>query len=130
MSDDQPTGRWFIDLKWLEKNNRSFLVLARGALCSQCREQMEEKKEKMAAADLLARIKDCCSQSPEFITERSPIMESVFRLFLANGNQPLELEEMGKQLAERRGGAPQAVSVAVLARLLGNERFYGLRQVA
>jgi len=130
MSDDQPTGRWFIDLKWLEKNNRSFLVLARGALCSQCREQMEEKKEKMAAADLLARIKDCCSQSPEFITERSPIMESVFRLFLANGNQPLELEEMGKQLAERRGGAPHVPSMAVLARLLGNERFYGLRQVA
>jgi hypothetical protein len=132
MSDEQqqPPERWFIDFKWLEKNNRSFLVLARGALCPQCREQMEEKKEKLAADELLAHIQDCCSQSPEFITESSPLLESVFRLFLANGNQPLELEEMSKQLAKRRGGAPKVVSVAVLARLLGNERFYGLRQVA
>ncbi|HEY54791.1 MAG TPA: hypothetical protein G4N91_00720 [Dehalococcoidia bacterium] len=130
MSDDQPTGRWFIDLKWLEKNNRSFLVLAQGALCSQCREQMEENKKEMAAADLLANIRDCCSKVPEFITDRSPVLESVFRLFLANGNQPLELEGLSKQLAERRGGAPHAASAAVLSRLLGNERFYGLRQVA
>ncbi len=130
MSDDQPTGRWFIDLKWLEKNSRSFSVLAQGALCPKCREQIEEKKEAMAAADLLAHIKECCSLAPEFITERSPVLESVFRLFLANGNQPLALDEMSKQLAERRGGAPHAASVAILSRLLGNERFYGLRQVA
>jgi len=37
---------------------------------------------------------------------------------------------LGKQLGERWGGAPQRTSVEVLSRLLGNERYYGLRQVA
>ncbi|GAI17594.1 unnamed protein product, partial [marine sediment metagenome] len=37
MTNDQPVGRWFIDLDWLEQNNRSFLVLAQGCLCPKCR---------------------------------------------------------------------------------------------
>ncbi len=130
MSGDQPLERWFIDLDWLEQNSRSFFVLAKGALCPQCLKQLEGSKEEMAAADLIATIRDCCSQVPEFITDRSPVLESVFRLFLANGNQPLALEDLSKQLAERRSGLPRAALVRVLARLLVNERYYGLRQVA
>jgi hypothetical protein len=129
MTDDQAAQRWFIDLDWLEQNNRSFFALAQGCLCPKCRERLEEGKGEISAADLMANIKDCCSQTPGFITDRLPILESVFRLFLANGNQPLDLEKLGRQLAERRGGIPQRTSVEVLSRLLGNERYYGLRQV-
>ena len=129
MTNDQPVGRWFIDLNWLEQNNRSFLALAQGCLCPKCRERLEVSKGEISAADLLATIKDCCSKTPGFVTDRSPILESVFRLFLANGNQPLDLKELGKHLTERRGGAPQRTSVEILSRLLGNERYYGLRQV-
>jgi hypothetical protein len=129
MTNDQPAGRWFIDLAWLEQNNRSFLALAQGCLCPKCGERLEKGKKQFSAADLLATIKDCCSKTPGFVTERSPILESVFRLFLANGNHPLDLEELGKQLAERRGGDTQRTSVEVLSRLLGNERYYGLRPV-
>ncbi|MCK4368783.1 MAG: hypothetical protein KAV68_03860 [Dehalococcoidales bacterium] len=129
MTNDQPVGRWFIDLDWLEQNNRSFLVLARGCLCPKCRERLGEGKGEISAADLLANIRDCCSQTPGFITDRLPILESVFRLFLANGNQPLDLEELGEQLSEWRGDT-RRTSVEVLSRLLKNERYYGLRQVA
>jgi len=129
MTNDQPVGRWFIDLAWLEQNNRSFFALAQGCLCPKCRERLEEGKKQFSPADLISNIKDCCSQTPGFITDRSPILESVFRLFLANGNQPLDLEELGRQLAERRGGDTQRTSVEVLSRLLGNERYYGLRLV-
>jgi hypothetical protein len=130
MADEQSDKRWFIDLNWLEQNERSFLVLAKGCLCPQCRERLEGEGEEVSAADLLANIRDCCSKAPGFITEKSPILESVFRLFLANGNQPLDLKELGKQLVERQGGSPRRTSAAVLSRLLGNERHYGLRQVA
>ena len=129
MASDQPAGRWFIDLDWLEQNNRSFLALARGCLCSKCTKRLKEGKGEISAADLLSKIKDCCSKTPGFVTDRSPILESVFRLFLANGNQPLSLEGLSKQLAERRGGDTQRTSVGVLSRLLRNERYYGLRQV-
>ncbi len=130
MSNDQPVGRWFIDLDWLEQNNRSFLALAQGSLCLKCRERLEGGKEEISAADLMANIEDCCSKVPGFITDKLPVLESLFRLFLANGNQPLDLEEIGKQLVERRDDDTQRTSVEVLSRLLGNERYYGLRQVA
>jgi hypothetical protein len=129
MTDVQPGPRWFIDLDWLEQNNRSFLVLAQGCLCSRCLERLGESREKISAADLISNIRDCCSQTPEFITDRLPVLESIFRLFLANGNQPLDLEELVKQLSEWRGDS-RRTPAEVLSRLLRNERYYGLRQVA
>ena len=80
-------------------------------------------------ADLLATIKDCCSKAPEFITYRLPILEGVFRLLLANGNQPLDVEELGKQLRERLDGDAYRTSPEILSRLLGHDQYYGLRQV-
>lgn len=129
MGDGQPAERWFIDLEWLEQHNRSFLVLATGCLCPDCRERLEGSKEPISAADLLAHIRDCCSQTPGFITEKSPISESVFRLFLANGNQPLALAKLASQLGERRGDAPQRTPAEFLSRLLESDHYYGLRQV-
>jgi hypothetical protein len=129
MTNEQPAGRWFIDLDWLEQNNRSFLALAQGCLCPKCAERLKKGKKQFSPAELLSNITDCCSKTPGFVADRSPILESIFRLFLANGNQPLDLEELSKHLAERRGGDTQRTSVAVLSRLLRNERYYGLRQV-
>jgi len=129
MADDKTAARWFIDLDWLEQNNYSFLALAQGCLCPRCLERLEGGKKRFSPADLLTKIKDCCSKTPAFFIDRPPILERVFRIFLANGNQPLGLEELARQLAERRGGAPHHTSTGVLSRLLGNERYYGLRQV-
>ena len=129
MNGDQPARRWFIDLDWLEHNHRSFLVLAKGCLCPKCRERLEGGEKEISAADLLSTIKDCCSKTPEFITDRSPVLESIFRLLLANGNQPLDLERLGKKLAEGRGDS-RRTSAEVLSRLLESDQYYGLRQVA
>ena len=128
MSNDQPTQHWFIDLDWLEQHHRSFLVLAQDCLCPECRQRLEESEEKVSAAGLMSSIKDCCSKPPGFITERSPVLGSIFRLLLANGNQPLDLEELVDKLAERRGD--HHTSPEVLPRLLESDHYYGLRQVA
>jgi len=128
MSNDQPTQRWFIDLAWFDQHNHSFWALAEGYLCPKCRERLEGGRGEILAADLLSSIKDCCAKIPGFVTAKSPILDSIFRLFLANGNQPLDLEELSKQLAEWRGGTYRA-SPQILPRLLGNDHYYGLRQV-
>jgi len=129
MADDPTPAGWFIDLDWLEQNNRSFLALARGCLCPKCRQRLEKAKQPFSPADLIANIRDCCSKNPEFFIGRLPVLESVFRIFLANGNRPLSLEELSRRLAERRVGAPQRTSPEVLSQLLRNERYYGLRRV-
>ncbi len=129
ISPDQVRLCWFIDLDWYQPNNRSFFSLARGCLCPKCRRRLKVEEGEIAAADLLTAIKDCCSKKPGFIPRELPILESIFRFFLANGNQPLDLEELGKQLSKWRGGDTYRTSVEVLSRLLSSDRYYGLRPV-
>jgi len=129
VTGDRVRSRWSIDLDWYQLNSRSFLTLARGCLCPECRQRLEVEEGEITAADLMATIRDCCSKRPGFITSELPIMESVFRFFLANGNQPLDLVELGTQLREWRGGDSYRTSVEVLWRLLESDRYYGLRPV-
>ena len=124
---EQPLPRWFIDFDWFPRNDRSFSVIARGCLCSDCRQRQAEESGEMAAADLMATIKDCCSQQPGFITSELPVLASLFRLVLANGNQPLDPAELSQRLNEWRRGYP--IAPETLNRLLENDRCYGLSQV-
>ncbi len=130
ISTDQVRQRWFIDLDWYQLNNRSFLTLAGKCLCPKCHQQLEVEEREIATADLLIIIENCCCKKSGFITGELPVLESIFRLFLANGNQPLDLEELGRQLSERRGGSPYRNSVKILSRLLESDQYYGLREVA
>lgn len=128
IAPEQTQSRWFIDLVWYEQNNRSFFDLAHQSLCTKCTEKLGKKKKKATQNDVLVAIKDCCSQSPEYITSKMPLLESIFRIILANGNQPMDIEEIGKQLTERRGEV-YSVSTQILTRILSNDRWYGFKQV-
>ena len=127
LGTEQVGRHWFIDLDWYEQNNRSFFTLAQGCLCPRCRERLKEGKT--SPADLVLNIRDCCSNLPGFIGGELTILESIFRLFLANGNEPLDLAELSSQLNEWLGGDGYRTSVEVLSRLLRDERYYGIRQV-
>jgi len=126
---NQTRPLWFIDLDWYPQNNRSFYNLVQGRLCPKCRQRLKAEGGEVAASDLLATIQDCCSGEEGFITGELPILESIFRLFLANGNQPLELEEMSEQLYKWRGGDTYRTSIEMLSRLLQSDKYYGLRQI-
>ena len=125
---EQVKSRWFIDLDWYQQSNRSFSALAQHCLCPKCQERLKEGE--ISPADLLTAIKDCCSQTPDFITDNLPILECIFRLFLANGNQPLDLEELGEQLRKWRGEGVYPTSPEVLSRILESDQYYGLRQTS
>ncbi len=126
---DQPEPRWFIDLDWFQQNNRSLFALVQSHLCPKCRDRLKGGKGEVPLADLVSAIRDCCSRTPGFITHQLPILESIFRLFLANGNQPLDLEELGRQLSKWRSGDTYCTSVEILPRLLESDQYYGLSQV-
>jgi hypothetical protein len=120
---------WAIDLDWLKANNRSLTALAGGALCSKCRKKLKIDMGEVKPAELLKSLKSCCGKSPDFITPTLPLQESTFRAFLANGNEPMTLDALGKQLSERRGVDAYRTSSAILSRLLAHDQHYGLRQV-
>ena len=129
VSTEEASSRWFLDLDWYQQNNRSLLALTQHCLCHKCRERLGGSERQVSIPDLLSTIRDCCSQDPEFVTSRLPILENVFRLILANCNQPLDLEELSNQLRERLGGDTYRTSPEMLSRLLSNDYYYGLRQV-
>ena len=126
ITTEQVRPDWFIDLDWFQQNNRSFSALAQSCLCPKCWQRLTGE---ISAADLVTTIKDCCSKTPGFITGKLPILESIFRLLLASGNQPHDLEELGRQLSDWRGGDTYRTSAEILSRLLISDRYYGLRQV-
>ena len=129
ISVEQEEPRWAIDPGWFEANNRSLLALVRTSLCSKCRKRLDSGGKWGPLDDLMTAVKECCSNEPDYITGELPIMESVFRLFLANGNQALDLIELGRQLSERRGVDTYRTSVEILSRLLKYDKYYGIRQV-
>jgi len=126
---EQEEPRWAIDPDWFEANNRSMLPLVRSSLCSKCRKRLDSKGKWGSLDDLMTAVRECCSDEPDYITGELPIMESVFRLFLANGNQALDLIELGRQLSERRGVDTYRTSVEILSRLLKYDQYYGIRPV-
>ena len=126
-NNEQTGTRWVIDMEWYEKNHRSFYELAHNGLCPKCVEKLGKKKKKTTESDLLAAIKDCCGQTPDYVTGRMPIMESVFRIILANGNEPLSVSEISKQLNQRRGGEAYVTDPALLTRVLSNDKWYGFK---
>ena len=129
INTDQVRSRWFIDFDWYQQSNRSLLALAEDYLCPTCRERLKSGGAEISAKALLSTIRDCCSKTPGFITNRLPILESVFRLFLASGNQPPDLEELGRKLSELLEGDTYRTSTEILYRLLKRDRYYGLQQV-
>ncbi len=123
----QTKSHWFIDLDWYQQSNRSFLALAQHCLCPKCKKRLT--KGDISPEDLVSAIEDCCSQTEGFISGGLPVMEGIFRLFLANGNQPLDLEELGEKLRKLRGEGVYPTSPAVLSRILESDCYYGLRPV-
>ena len=126
---EPPPARWAISLDWFEKNNRSATLLISEHLCSKCSEKYGPGKKGYSPEELISTIQNCCSNTPEFISHRLPIMESVFRLFLGNGNQAMVLEEVGQQLNQLRGGDSYRTSPEALLRLLKSDQYYGLQEI-
>jgi hypothetical protein len=125
----QDETRWVIDMDWLKTTGRSFSVLARDTLCLKCRKKLKADIIEVKSADLLKSIQNCCSRSPDFISTSLPFQESIFRVFLANGNKPLTLLELGEQLNKRRGVDTYRTSPAILFRLIKNDQYYGIKSI-
>jgi hypothetical protein len=120
--------RWSIALDWFSLNHRSASVLVKDYLCPDCARRLSTKKEPALKA-LCASIESCCSQTPDFINNKLPILESAFRLFLRNGNQPMTLKELSSELGQIRFEDGYRTSPEALLRILKNDRFYGLQAI-
>jgi hypothetical protein len=146
----EDTPRYEIDPSWFDENGLSFHEIVRARICDACRAKMgSEVEERVAVFDKEAGrpkfelrrtaygsepmrvIREHCGRAKNYINRDMPTLEAIFRIFLANGNQPMPLQHVREQLAEWcPGGGCQwlLLPLETLDRLVKNDRFYGLRQ--
>lgn len=143
-SESNNKPRYYVDLDWHQRKQRSFRALIESRLCSACQARLGTEVEERVStvkgkggvkqevrsvpfpANPVSQIRDCCSKSKDFIRPNMPLQEAIFRVMLANGNQPLDAEEICQQL-EWMGYGERArfISPSSIQRMLEADDFYG-----
>ncbi|MGE5618168.1 MAG: hypothetical protein ACM3US_02795 [Sphingomonadaceae bacterium] len=142
--------RYFIDPQWYEDKGMVFSAVAQSRLCYSCAAKLGtfveerypvidpktkrvtfENRRVPFASNPLPIIRDCCSRARDYITAETPLLEAVFRVFLANGNQPMSIAAVREHLlaylpemAALRSDYP----VELLERLVRADTSYGFRE--
>lgn len=152
ITPEESTTEYVIDVPWFAEHYYSFDEVVQSRMCESCRGRLDEeieerftvldKKSGRASFEIkrtqygsnpVRVIHDCCSKKRDYITPDMPTLEAVFRVFLANSNQPLTLGQVREQLAEWcPGGGCQWILLPVeqLERLVQHDRYYGIRAAA
>jgi hypothetical protein len=140
---------YHIDPSWFEENHLSFEDVASARMCDACRAKVGQEVEERApvfdkatgrmrfevrrttyGSDPLKCVREHCGRAKNYIHRDMPTLEAIFRIFLANGNQPMTLEQVREQLAEWcPGGGCQwlLLPIETVERLVQNDSHYGLR---
>ena len=135
MTEEQTTDlteeiRWAISSEWLAQNSRSEAAIIKDYLCADCAKKLYEKKAAPTLKMLQSSIQSCCSKDLDFFHEKLPIAESIFRVFLRNGNKPLNAKDISAELGKLRPGDNVYRSLPeILLNVLKNDCFYGLQQI-
>ena len=124
--------RFHIDFDWWRQHDRDWRVYLRNFLCPEHQqafadldvsEQIDWVDPETAEVQLVDGLQNIlithCAKQRSFITQHTTLVDSVFRIFLSNGNMPLTPEE----LADELGRDP----LVILKTLSGPRVYKGLR---
>ena len=146
---ERDAPRFYIDTAWYEQNGRSFKAMAQGRFCPSCQAKLGTvSQERLPTVDKktnrvvyevrdvqfgdqpMAVIRADCSKQRNYITADTPVIEAIFRVFLANGNQPATVERVREQLGDwiALRDRPHNYAPELIERLIRNDRRYGLRE--
>src|SRR5438445_12208515 len=90
-----------------------------------------EVRQSTYGSDPLKCIREQCGRAKNFIHRDMPTLEAIFRIFLANANSPMTLDQVREQLAEWCPGVGcqwLLLPSDMVERLVQNVRHYDLRQ--
>jgi hypothetical protein len=124
--------RFHIDFDWWIQSDRDWRVYLQNLLCPEHQIAFADFKEgemvdwvdgetaEVQQVDGLQHVLIThCAKEEGFITDRTALVDAVFRLFLANGNDPMTINELGERLRK-----PPLI---ILKTLSGGRVYRGLR---
>ena len=127
--------KFHIDMEWWQKQKKDIRIYLSQSLCSECRGAYEQLRamDEVDSIDpatgevsredpLWSTVRTCCSTKPDYITPNTPVIDSIFLTFVANGNEPLSPNELYERLDRR---PPEMI----LRMLTGGQVYLGIRPV-
>jgi hypothetical protein len=124
--------RFHVDFGWWSQSDRDWRVYLQSLLCLEHQQAFQgfqeedlvdwvdpETAEVQRVDGLQHILITHCAKEPGFITERTALVDAIFRLFLANGNEPKTPQE----LAELTGRPP----ITILKVLSSGQVYRGMR---
>ena len=126
--------RYHIDFEWWSQNERDWRVYLRNYLCPEHQvafaevdifdqvDWVDPETAEVQRVDGLQNILIThCARQQSFLSQQNTLVDSVFRLFLANGNSPLCPEDLANDLGR---------DATIILRTISGPRVYkGLRPV-
>ena len=123
-----------IDFDWWKQNERDWHVFLRSLLCQEHQEAFAtieegdmidwidpETAEVKQVDGVQHALMSHCAMLPEFVGEHTAIVEAIFRTFIANGNQPISVDDLAKRLGKS--------SHVILKTIAGPRVYRGLRPI-
>lgn len=123
-----------IDFEWWQDHDNNWRVFLKGFLCEDCKEVYKDSNgnrivdwvdPQTAEVTQVDGILHClithCANQPDFITEKTTLVDSVFRYFIANGNEPKTVEEIAETIDKP--------AITILRTLTGPKVFKGIRPI-
>lgn len=124
-----------IDFNWWSQNDREWRVYLRGLLCTKHQEaflKIEQNEVVDWIDPITAEVQQVdglqhvllthCAQEEDFLTSHTALVEALFRIFVQNGNTPLNVNEISVKL--NRPAAP------ILKILSGLRVYKGIRPIS
>jgi hypothetical protein len=105
------TTPFCIDFEWWRQHDNDSRIYLQSCLCPEHQETfskidtdikvdwVDPQTAEVQLVDGLQHVlMSHCAQLPGFLTNRTSLVDTVFRVFLANGNLPLTPEDLSKQI--------------------------------
>jgi len=121
-----------VDFDWWQRSDRDWRVYLNSLLCPEHQEAFANWEEgqtidwvdpetaEVRPIDGVQHILlTHCAKQPEFVTEQTALVEAAFRLFLVNGNEPMNARELGERL--------NRPAMTILRTLAGPRVYKGIR---
>jgi len=120
--------KYSIKLNNLEENEKKSLSLLLHTRIQEIKNEKEDFKiNKLEDPQVyLNKLSELYKKSSSFLEPKTPVKEALFRLFVFNGNKPLTLKQINKNLSENweMSQFPRDISVEKLSSLIKNVSDY------
>jgi hypothetical protein len=129
--EEKVLPKYLIDVDGAETAGRSIPMLIASRRCYLCQQADEDAPTDADPQQFIDRITEHCAAERDYLLADTPLKEAIFRVLLANGNEPMDAEEISVVLTDKWAMTPFPRNTAadVIVKMADNSRNYCIARV-